>query len=164
MKIYLSSPYQYTRANPEWKTLVADTIAEVDPRLTVVDPCPYNTLEESIADRLLEDNDFLGYYSFCSNIVESDLAMLNQCRGVFVYLPSSSITFGTTHEIIYALDNNIPVVLVTDDDVKNISRWLWGLLGPGRVFSNIEEGAQVLAKRIIVSNGEAVNSQVCYPK
>jgi len=163
MRIYLSSPFQYSRADCIWKDQVRSVLASVNPDIETVDPCPDNVLEEALADQLLEENNLLGYYSFCSNIVESDLAMLNKCDGVFVYLPPDAITFGTTHEIVHALNRNIPIVLVTPDKIKNISRWLWGLLGPNRIFSDINEATRVLAKRIVVSDGGNVNDEVYYP-
>ena len=172
-RVYLSSPYEANRAGPKWKKDVEGAINAVltkkglyDPfmsRAKIVDPCPGRCLEHDLAEAVKEKGDFLGFYGFCANIVESDLAMLRQCQGMVAYLPKDSVTFGTTHEIIYALQNNIPVVLVMPEGVQYISRWLWGILGPNRLFSDVSEAATVLTNRMLVANGDEINGEIYHP-
>lgn len=162
-KIYLSSPYEANRADQRWKELVKLTLLGLGHDMHTVDPCPGNCLEHDLAERMKEEGDFLGFYSFCANIVESDLAMLNDCRGMLAYLPKDSVTFGTTHEIIHALARNIPVVLVMPEGVQYVSRWLWGILGPNRLFDDVQEAATVLGQRILVANGDEINGEVYHP-
>ena len=177
-RVYLSSPYEASRAGPQWKVDVERAInavlwkdlpappkflGENTPRVKIVDPCPGNCLEHDLAEEMKEEGNFLGFYGFCANIVESDLAMLRQCQGMVAYLPKGAVTFGTTHEIIYALENNIPIVLVMPEGVQYVSRWLWGILGPNRLFSDVNEAATVLANRMLVANGDEINGEVYYP-
>jgi hypothetical protein len=120
-------------------------------------------MEHDLAEQMKEDGDWLGFYGFCANIVESDLAMLRQCQGMIAYLPKGAVTFGTTHEIVYAIQNNIPIVLVMPEGIEHVSRWLWGVLGPNRLFDDVKDAARVLAQRILVANGDAINDEVYYP-
>lgn len=163
MRVYLSSPYEASRADQEWKRRVLNVLQRTSLDFSVIDPCPGDCVEHDLAEEKKEAGDYLGFYGFCANIVESDLAMLKGSEGMIAYLPKDSVTFGTTHEIIYALDNNIPVVVVMPEGVQHLSRWLWGILGPNRIFDNVSEAATVLANRILVANGEKINDEVHYP-
>jgi len=163
MRVYLSSPYEASRAKQDWKAKTLLAMQEVNRNITTVDPCPGNSIEHDLAEDMKEDGDWLGFYGFCSNIVESDLAMLKQCQGMLAYLPADSVTFGTTHEIVYALEKNIPIVLVMPEGIDKVSRWLWGILGPNRLFDNVEEASKVLAQRMLVANGDEINGEVYYP-
>lgn len=163
MRVYLSSPYEANRADQVWKSQALMAMQRINRNITTVDPCPGSCQEHDLAEEMKQNGEWLGFYAFCSNIVESDLAMLRQCQGMIAYLPADSVTFGTTHEIVYALENNIPVVLVMPEGISRVSRWLWGILGPNRLFDNIEEAAEVLAKRMAVSNGDDINGEVYYP-
>lgn len=163
MRVYLSSPYEANRADQLWKAQALMAMQEINRNVITVDPCPGSCLEHDLAEEMKEKGQWLGFYAFCSNIVESDLAMLKQCQGMLAYLPADSITFGTTHEIVYALQNNIPTVLVMPEGINKISRWLWGILGPNRLFGNIQEAATVLANRMAVANGDVINGEVYNP-
>jgi nucleoside 2-deoxyribosyltransferase len=139
------------------------TMFNADNRVLIVDPCPDACDESPFIDEMKRNEDWVGLYSFCNNIVESDLAMLNRCEGMIAYLPFGAKTFGTTHEIVHALQNQIPVVLVMPEGVDKVSHWLWGILGPNRLFDNLEEAAETLVKRIQVARGEKLNDSVHYP-
>lgn len=163
MRVYLSSPYEANRADQAWKTRVSNAMRLIDRRFTMIDPCPGNCLEHDIAEEMKQKGDWLDFYGFCANIVEGDLAMLNGSKGMLAYLPKDAITYGTTHEIVHATSRQIPTVLVMPEGIEYISRWLWGVLGPNRLFDNVEEAAGVLAKRILVANGDDINGEVYYP-
>jgi hypothetical protein len=163
MRVYLSSPYETNRAEQTWKSKVLNSLHKMDGRFTTIDPCPGNCLEHDIAEAMKQEGDWLGFYSFCANIVEGDFAMLDGSQGMFAYLPKDSVTFGTTDEISYALNYRIPVVLVMPEGIEYVSRWLWGRLGPQRIFDNVEEAATVLAKRILVANGDDINGEIYNP-
>ena len=163
MKIYLSSPYEHDRANTSWKVEAERVMRASDSRIEIRDPCPDACDETPLIDKMKADEDWLGIYSFCANIVEGDLAMLNRCDGMIAYLPFGAKTFGTTHEIVHALQNNIPVVMVMPEGIDKVSHWLWGILGPSRIFDNLEEAATTLVKRIQVVRGEKLNDSVHYP-
>jgi hypothetical protein len=165
MKVYLSSPYEHDRANARWKTRVTRFMQKcLDDRVTVIDPCPDACDEKPLIDEMKANEDWLGMYSFCANIVEGDLAMLNSCQGMIAYLPYGAKTFGTTHEIIHALQNQIPIVLVMPEGIDKVSHWLWGILGPNRIFDNLEEAAATLVRRMQVIRGEKLNDSVHYPR
>lgn len=163
MRVYLSSPYEHDRANQDWKSIVARVMKSINGRFYTIDPCPDVCMEHDTAEEMKERGDWLGFYSFCANIVEGDLAMLNSCQGMVAYLPKSAVTFGTVHEVVYALEKNIPVVLVMPEGVQYISRWLWGILGPNRLFDDVQEAASVLANRVLVANGDKINDKIYSP-
>jgi len=163
MRVYLSSPYEHSRAETSWKEWVTGFMQRVDSRIETIDPCPDACDETPLIDEMKANEDWLGMYSFCANIVEGDLAMLNRCEGMIAYLPFGAKTFGTTHEIVYALENNIPIVLVMPEGIDKVSHWLWGILGPNRLFDDLEEAAATLVKRMQVIRGEKLNDSVHYP-
>lgn len=163
IKVYLSSPYEHSRANTGWKLRAERLMKSLAVKLEIVDPCPDACDETPIIDEMKANEDWLGMYSFCSNIVEGDLAMLNNCDGMIAYLPFDAKTFGTTHEIVHALQNQIPVVMVMPEGVDKVSHWLWGILGPNRIFDNLEDAAETLVRRIQVIRGEKLNDSVHYP-
>ena len=164
MRVYLSSPYEHSRAETSWKTKVTTFMQTcLDERVKTIDPCPDACDESPFIDEMKRNEDWVGMYSFCANIVEGDLAMLNRCEGMIAYLPFGAKTFGTTHEIVHALQNQIPVVLVMPEGVDKVSHWLWGILGPNRLFDNLEEAAATLVKRMQVVRGERLNDSVHYP-
>ena len=105
----------------------------------------------------------MGVYSFRANIVEGDLAMLIYAHGMIAYLPCDAKTYGTTHEIVHALQHQIPLVLVMPEGIDKVSHWLWGILGPSRLFDNLEDASKTLIKRIQVARGERLNDSVHYP-
>lgn len=160
MRVYLSSPYEHSRAETSWKKRVKVLMRLIDRRIYTMDPCPDACDETWIIDKFKADEDWLGMYSFCANIVEGDLAMLNRCEGMIAYLPYDAKTFGTTHEIIYALEHNIPIVLVMPEGIDKVSHWLWGILGPNRLFDNLEEAGATLVRRMQVIRGEKLNDSV----
>jgi len=165
MRVYFSSPYEHDRAETSWKSTIENfMIRKLDWRIQTIDPCSDLCDEANLIDEMKANEDWLGVYSFCANIVESDLAMLNRCEGMIAYLPCNARTFGTTHEIIYALANNIPVVMVMPEGIDKVPHWLWGILGPNRIFDNLEEAATTLVKRMQVARGEQANDTVHYPK
>lgn len=163
MRVYLSSPYEHSRVETSWKQRVTDFMQRVDSRIETADPCPDVCDETPIIDEMKANEDWLGMYSFCANIVEGDLAMLNRCEGMIAYLPYDAKTFGTTHEMIHALENQIPVVMVMPEGIDKASHWLWGILGPNRMFDNLEEAATILVRRMQVIRGEKLNDSVYYP-
>lgn len=163
MRVYLSSPYEHDRAETSWKDQVAIFMRCIDKRVETIDPCPDSCDESPLIDEMKANEDWLGMYSFCANIVEGDLAMLNRCEGMIAYLPYNAKTFGTTHEIVHALQNQIPIVLVMPEGVDKVSHWLWGILGPSRIFDNLEDAARTLVRRIQVIRGEKFNDSVHYP-
>jgi hypothetical protein len=163
MKIYLSSPFEHDRAATSWKKDALIWMRNIDPRVTIIDPCPDSCNETNFINRLKEEGDWLGFYSFCANIVEGDLAMLNNSEGMIAYLPHGAVTFGTTHEMIHSLQNNIPNVMVMPEGIDKVPHWLWGILGPNRIFDNLKLAAETLVKRIQVVRGEKLNDSVYYP-
>lgn len=160
MRVYLSSPYEHSRAEGSWKDLATAIMQNVDSRVEVVDPCPQSCDETALIDDMKARKDWLGMYSFCANIVEGDLAMLRRCEGMICYLPYGSRTFGCTHELIYALENRIPVVLVMPEGIDKVSHWLWGILGPTRIFDDLEKASTELVNRMLVARGEKLNDTV----
>jgi hypothetical protein len=136
---------------------------KVDPRVVITDPCPDACDETPIISKMKEEGDWLGVYSFCANIVEGDLAMLNYAHGMIAYLPCDAKTYGTTHEIVHALQHQIPLVLVMPEGIDKVSHWLWGILGPSRLFDDLEDASKTLIKRIQVARGERLNDSVHYP-
>lgn len=163
IRVYLSSPYENERAETSWKAWITGMMQRIDSRVETIDPCPDACDEKPTIDQMKASGDWLGMYSFCSNIVEGDLAMLNRCEGMIAYLPYNARTFGTTHEIIHALQNQIPVVMVMPEGIDKVSHWLWGILGPNRIFDNLEDAARTLVGRIQVARGEKLNDSVHYP-
>lgn len=157
MRIYLSSPYERNRAETSWKTDVQNMVSKLDNRITLFDPCPDNCAETDIINDIKKKQDWLKMYSICADIVETDLAALNECRGILVYLPYKAVTFGTTHEMLHALDNRIPVVLVMPEGKDKVAHWLWGILGPQRIFDNLEEAVTHLVHKMWIVNGEKLN-------
>ncbi len=136
---------------------------KVDPRVVITDPCPNDCDETLIIRKMKEEGDWLGMYSFCANIVEGDLAMLNNAHGNLTYLPADAKTYGTTHEMIHSLQYRIPLVVVVPEGIHRVAHWLWGILGPSRIFDNLEEASQMLINRIQVVRGERLNDSVYYP-
>lgn len=163
MRVYLSSPYEYDRADTSWKGWVTSFMQRIDSRIKTIDPCPDSCDETSLISEMMVAENWLGVSAFCANIVEGDLAMLNNCEGIIAYLPAGSRTTGTIHEIIYAVENRIPIVLVCPDGVNKVSHWLWGVLGPTRIFGNLPDAAEILVNRIQVARGEKLNDSVYYP-
>jgi len=160
MKIYLSSPYENDRAETNWKNEALLYMKMIDPYVKTIDPCPDACDETHILNRMKAEEDWLGFYSFCANIVEGDLAMLNGCEGMMAYLPFGAVTFGTTHEMIHSLQKYIPMVMVMPDGIDKVPHWLWGILGPNRIFDNLQLAAETLVKRIQVIRGEKLNDSV----
>lgn len=155
--VYLSSPYEHDCAGQDWKVNVDNYLYRIDDRFVTVDPCPPDCLEANFGNDLLAEGNYLEFYKMCANIVESDFAMLKRCEGMIAYLPANARTVGTIHEIIYSLDNQIPVVMVMPEGITKASRWLWGILGPGRIFDDLELATRTLADRILVARGEKLN-------
>jgi hypothetical protein len=162
MKVYLSSPYEHSRASPLWKVESLKHMLNVDSRVEAIDPCPSSCNEASIVGKIKADKDWMAMYAFCNNIVESDLAMLRRCEGMICYLPSEARTVGCIHEIIFALQHSIPLVLVTPEGIDKVSHWLWGILGPTRIFDNLEKACRELVIRMQVARGEKTNATVYY--
>ena len=164
IRIYLSSPYEFSRAEQSWKKDASVALTTFDSRIKVVDPCPFDdTSSETLTIKALRDNeDWLGLSAFCNNIVEADLAMLNNCEGVVCYLPAKSQTVGSIHELVHAIQRHVPVVLVCPEGPSKVSSWLWGLLGPSRIFSDLELACTELAKRVQVARGEKQNGEIHY--
>jgi len=154
IRVYLSSPYEHDRADTYWKESIARFMFTKDGRVITIDPCPDNCDDVDFINEMKANENWLGVYSFCANIVENDLAMLNRCEGMIAYLPCEARTFGTTHEMIYALQNNIPIVMVMPEGVDKVPHWLWGILGPNRIFDNLEEAAATLVERMQAVRGE----------
>lgn len=162
MRVYLSSPYEHSRAAPSWKYESINYMRDSDARVEAIDPCPQSCEENLIIADFKKRKDWMAMYSFCNNIVESDLAMLRRCEGMICYLPHGSRTVGCIHEILFALQNSIPVVLVTPEGVDKVSHWLWGILGPTRIFDNLEKACKELVDRMQVARGEKTNGKIYY--
>lgn len=163
MRVYLSSPYEHDRAPTSWKDDAYRIMHAMDKRIHTIDPCPDTCKESAFIDEMIARQDWLGVHAFCANIVEGDLAMLNGCEGMIAYLPAGARTVGTIHEIIHSEERRIPIVLVCPQGVDKVSHWLWGLLGPTRLFDNLQDAAETLVKRMQVARGEKINGEVYYP-
>lgn len=154
-RIYLSSPFEYSRADSHWKTETKRILGEhsnSDMLFTAIDPCPDSNMDGQIDD-WKKDHDWERIASACSDIIERDLAMLRSCDGMICYMPKDARTFGCTHEIIFALDHRIPVILVAPDGRDSVSRWLWGLLGANRICTYLPTGVEHITRRIRDARG-----------
>jgi hypothetical protein len=156
MKIYLSSPFEAGRVDPGWKDVVLCRLRGIDERFEILDPCPDNCEEQSIIDSLKELKNWEALTAFSAAFVECDFAMMRQCVGMIAYLPYGAVTFGTTHEIIKALEVNIPIVLVMPEGKEKVAAWLWGILGTQRIFDDLETAVTTLADRVLVAQGKRV--------
>lgn len=157
-KIYFSSPFEYSRAGVSWKSLACsllDTESSDELIFTGIDPCPDTNMDNKI-DNWKSSGNWHQIESACQDIVERDLAMLRSCNGMLCYMPKNARTFGCTHEIIFALEQKIPVILVAPDGLDTVSRWLWGLLGVSRITDNLDSGVQMLTNRLVRARGALV--------
>jgi len=157
MKIYLSSPYEQDRANQDWKLRVDERLRGIDPRFETLDPCPPTCVEQDHVDQLRREQRWYELAEFSSVFVETDFAMMRDCVGMIAYLPYRAVTFGTTHEIVRALETKLPLVLVMPEGKDKVSAWLWGILGPHRIFDNVNDAVDALAQRVLVVQGELLN-------
>ena len=69
MRVYLSSPYEHSRAATSWKNQAEVLMRHVDRRVEIVDPCPDACDESPFIDKMKADEDWVGMYSFCAKML-----------------------------------------------------------------------------------------------
>lgn len=111
-KIYLAGAVAHSEFASEWRRDIEIAYGSeynfVNPlnRLDVSDDKRYNTMEDE-------------------QIVESDLSLIDECDGVFLYWDPSIATFGSVIESYYAASElEIPVGAWYQDKIGTESPWL----------------------------------------
>ena len=72
-------------------------------------------------------------------IVHVDLRMVDVSDIVIVYLDIKSRPFGTIHELINALNQRKPTLVVIEGGKVEAPNWLFGIMRHEFIFSNFEE-------------------------
>lgn len=127
-EVYLSGPIEYDDSGFNWRPAITERL-ESQFGLKVFDP--FNDPKQSRADELnaakeIEDYDTVA--KIAEDFVHKDLGHVQRSDILIANLPYRVPTVGTIHEIIQALTQKIPTILVCTKGKKYLPSWLFGVM------------------------------------
>ncbi len=125
---YLSGPIEYDDSGIDWRPEVKKVLTSQF-GIRVFDP--FADPKQSKADELniaKEAEDFNRVAEIAADFVSKDLTEVDGANMLIANLPYRVPTFGTTHEIVNAVNRKIPTLIVCSKGKKFIPSWLFGVL------------------------------------
>jgi len=116
--------------------------------IIVIDPCSkpltYHAFKEIGEEKqrmmnLKIQERYFELSKWMQGIVHVDLRMVDVSDIVIVYLDIKSRPFGTIHELINALNQRKPTLVVIEGGKVEAPNWLFGIMRHEFIFSNFEE-------------------------
>ena len=147
---YLSGGMEYTSDGRTWREVATATLKEMG--VKVFDPYhkPFtNSKEETpeVHKELILNRDTENYEPVAGHmkkVVADDLAMVDRSDFLIVYINPSTPTFGTTHELVVAVQQKKPVFVFVEGGVKNTPLWLLGVLPTRYFYNSLDELLEML--------------------
>lgn len=150
VKIYLAGPMDFAAdAGVKWRERITEKLInelELTPD-NILNPCakPLNSkgqglsAEQEICKKLRKDKDWEGLERIVKDIMTIDLRLVDKSDILIANLSYCLRTVGTIHEIISATQRHIPVYIIDEQGMENVSGWLMALVGHERVFTNEDD-------------------------
>lgn len=114
--------------------------------IIVDDPCKatINGLGEVGADKdyfkkLIKERKYDKVKKEFYQIIRKDLRMVDKADFLIVYHDPSIPTIGTIHEIVNAVNEKKPVLIVCDINIESINPWILTLIKPQWLFTSFKE-------------------------
>ena len=116
--------------------------------IIVIDPCrkplTYHAFKEIGEEKqrmldLKKEGRYLELSEWMRGIVHVDLRMVDVSDIVIVYLDIKSRPFGTVHELINAINQRKPTLVVVDGGKSEAPNWLFGIMRHEFIFSDFDE-------------------------
>jgi len=110
--------------------------------------------EEKIEQQILrEKEDWHGLKELVKPIVRMDLRMVDLCDILIAKIDVNVHMCGTYHEIVVAIQEKKPILLIIEGGKKNCPGWLFGVIDHEFMFDSIEECLNYLDQ---VNRGETI--------
>ena len=147
---YLSGGMQYTQDGKSWREKCAEELEKMG--VLVFDPYkkPFeNSREETpeVHKQLIDwmDAGNLGMVAkHMKEVVADDLAMVDRSDFIVAYINKDIPTYGTTHELVVAVQQKKPIFVFVEGGVKNTPLWLLGIIPPHYFYDNLEDLLETL--------------------
>lgn len=140
-RAYLAGNIEFTKNAFEWRQKLTDDLKGFGIKvLDPTKPCFRDQLKEDVEtmaelDKMREAGDFKPLQKFMKEVVRRDLRLIDISDFVIFRIEPSKPTFGTIHELIVALNQRKPCLIITKDK-KKLPRWLFGIIDLDLVFES----------------------------
>ena len=154
LRCYLAGPIDHAEDDGvEWRKMMTKWLKER--KVKVLDPCDkplknayYRGIEGEKA-KMFELKNTGRYFELSrrmKEIVHMDLRMVDVSDIVIVYLDLESKPFGTTHELLNALHQRKPTLVVIEGGIAKAPNWLFGIMDFNFMFDNFEDVQMFLSQ------------------
>lgn len=138
-KVYLAGAIQYDWNADDWRQRLIEVLPQHG--FEVLNPCSdlqtqsiqqlginqIGELQDHMRELLLQGKNE-EFHGLISQIRQNDLEMVVCSDAIIAYIDFSIPTFGTTEQILLAVQNSVPVILVTPQQPSDCSYWLLSIL------------------------------------
>ncbi len=154
LRCYLAGPIDHAEDDGVgWRKMMAKWLKER--KVKVLDPCDkpiknayYREIEGEKA-KMFELKNTSRYFELSrrmKEIVHMDLRMVDVSDIVIVYLDLESKPFGTTHELLNALHQRKPTLVVIEGGRAKAPNWLFGIMDYNFMFDNFDDVKMFLSQ------------------
>jgi len=157
MKVYLAGAIEHAPdSGKAWRDNVSAFLKMElghDCYNPLIEEKKYLSQEESEKFRSLKTTDLNRFKRIVRKLMRGDLKSINnEIDYVICFWDSYAVKGGGTYgELTFAFYNNVPVYMVTKEDISEISAWV--LSCTANIFSNFEDLKKFLRERYLPSSG-----------
>jgi nucleoside 2-deoxyribosyltransferase len=140
-RVYLAGNVEFTKNAFDWRENLALELKGFGISvLNPTKPCFCDQLKEDVEttatlDKMRDSGNFKPLQKFMKEVVRRDLRLIDISDFVIFRIEPSKPTFGTVHELIVALDQRKPCLIIIEDK-KKLPRWLFGIVDLDLVFES----------------------------
>lgn len=139
LKVYLAGNIEFTSGAISWREKMANSLKEL--RVKVLDPTKPCLIDQTKEDdenkkKLVnwrQKGEVKKVQEFMKGVVRRDLRLVDVSDFVIFRLEPTKPTFGTIHELVVALQQRKPCLILVPDK-KKLPLWLFGIIDFDLVF------------------------------
>lgn len=156
--VYLCGPMDFAKdLGIGWRDEITNKLLDIGiQEKNILNPCKKPAIfggrnlsdEQRLCNEFRAKKDWVGLSKLMKKIMAVDLRMCDKADLIIANFSHCDRTTGSIHEIVSARNSHKPVFLIDEKGFKNVSGWLFGLLGPNRIFESVDDAVDVL-RRII---------------
>jgi nucleoside 2-deoxyribosyltransferase len=146
ISIYLAGPIDCAAdLGVKWRAKFTEILELNFPNIIIFDPTltevgkEYAEIQKLKLEANTDKSAFIPLRNKVKAIIDRDLDLISQSSIVVASMDNITPSAGTTHEIIYAVSNRIPVILLSPKKILSCPTWLLGLIDLELVCQDYDE-------------------------
>lgn len=147
--VYLCGPMDFAKdLGVGWRDTITDKLVQIGlSEKNILNPCRKPAVfggknlseEQRLCNEYRAKKDWTGLSELMKKIMAVDLRLCDKADLIIANFSHCERTTGSIHEIVAARLQHKPVFLIDEQGLEHVSGWLFGLLGPDRIFTSVDD-------------------------